>query len=91
MYYPAWVQTGDVAKNKVRFLIKLAGVHHNSRGSLKELAEDLGVHYYTLQTSHQRGWISREVALLLEGYFGAETFPRYELCPESFPTPVVKI
>lgn len=83
---PAWLN--DVAmpdQANRRFILRLAALYHNEKGSLQELSRALDYSDNALhQAAVQNQGVTPECAIRLEGLLGRELFPRELFRPDIF-------
>jgi DNA-binding transcriptional regulator LsrR (DeoR family) len=89
---PAWVSGKDFpsATDRARllFYLRLAALYHNERGSLVDLAHDMGFSRSTLHMALKRGHLPTDIAVKIENKIGRELFPIQLLRPDLTPNPI---
>lgn len=85
---PAWVMRHDtperVDQAKLCFLVRLAALYHNERGSLGLLSTALGLSEPALAMAIKRGQIMPGHAVEIEKLIGRDLFPRELFRPDLF-------
>lgn len=85
---PAWVmahQTPEsVDRAKLCFLVRLAALYHNEKGSLGQLSVAIGLTEPALSMSVKRGQIAPGHAVEIEKLIGRSLFPRELFRPDLF-------
>lgn len=85
---PAWVmahQTPEsVDRAKLSFLVRLAALYHNDKGSVGQLSLAIGLSEPALSMSLKRGQIAPGHAVEIERVVGRSLFPRELFRPDLF-------
>jgi hypothetical protein len=85
---PAWVIAVTEPEQSIerrRFVLRLAALYHNPKGSLQELSRALNYSDNALhQAAVQNQGVTPECAIRLEGLLGRELFPRELFRPDIF-------
>lgn len=88
---PAWVtvhQTPEsVDRAKLCFLVRLAALYHNDKGSVGQLSVACGLAESTLHQALKRGEIAPGHAVEIEKIVGRPLFPRELFRPDLFTLP----
>lgn len=88
---PAWVTTRQTPESvdhaKLCFLVRLAALYHNEKGSLGRLSLAIGLSEPALAMACKRGQITGEVAVAIESAIGRSLFPREMFRPDLFTLP----
>lgn len=88
---PAWVMQHDTPSQvdhaRLCFLIRLAALYHNERGSLGLLSTAIGMSEPALAMVCKRGTITGEIAVAIEAKIGRALFPREMFRPDLFTLP----
>lgn len=66
------------------FIVRLAALYHNERGSLSTLSNAIGLSEPALHVALKRGRLSVESAIAIEEQVGREHFPRELFRPDLF-------
>lgn len=90
MNYPAWVNDPALSeeekrRNRIKFLIRHAALHHNETGSLPPLAVAIGYQDEAFYQAMRRGYVTPGMACSLEAVLGRAIITKEQLCPETFP------
>lgn len=82
---PAWLNDDDLPEQaKLRFLLRLAAIYHNPKGSLQDLSRAVGYADNGLNQAILNQSVTPECAIKLEGLLGREHFPRELFRPDIF-------
>lgn len=88
---PVWVSSSppgeSLDKAKLCFIIRLAALYHNDKGSVGQLALACGLAESTLHQALKRGEIAPGHAVAIETATGRSLFPRELFRPDLFTIP----